>query len=718
VDVRSRWAMKNRFFLITLAILTTGLFVTSTGRGQEQPQYPPEDPSQAMPQDQPPAPSPDQPQAQAQYPAQPQGQTQAQSAVGRISAIHGDVSTMHGNGGEWIAGTVNTPVVPGDKVATADRARAEIQLDFANAMRLDQRTEVTVADLQQNKIQIQLASGLLNFSAVNGTQADVEIDTPNMGVHPLAPGVYRVQVNSNSETMLIVRQGQAEVLTDQGSTKVQAGQMIQIHGTDNPEYKIDPAPGGDEFDKWCSDRDRQIQNAQAWQHTDREYTGANDLDNYGQWGQVPDYGWCWTPQVDAGWVPYSAGNWGWEPYWGWTWISREPWGWAPYHYGRWFMWGNRWAWWPGMGFYGPHPIWAPAYVSFFGFGRGFGVGLGFGSIGWLALGPRDIFHPWWGGRGFAAVNFEHLGPGWVRPGGRPFGSNLERVMGDARMRNAVMHVSAQDFANGRFTRGGALSESMLRGASVMRGGLPVTATRAAMGNRVGNFSNYHFAASNQRFFSRGASPAARSYNFSGAARGPMTNRIGGNTQGFGARSNQMAPGRTSGGQAGGGWQGRSAAPQGNQHNWGRFASPNPYTNGRAGSANTQRGGWQGYSNQGNYTHGAGGWNAPAPRNGGSYYGGSSGGSAPRGGYYGGGSRPALDLNRPIMRQRAPSGGYNGGGYNRGGGNYGGGRGYSAPRGGGGNYSAPGGGGGGGGGGHSSGGGGGHSSGGGHGGGRR
>ena len=53
-----------------------------------------------------------------------------------------------------------------------------------------------MADLEQNKIQIQLASGLVDFSVLNGTQADAEIDTPNMGVHPLSPGIYRIQVNS------------------------------------------------------------------------------------------------------------------------------------------------------------------------------------------------------------------------------------------------------------------------------------------------------------------------------------------------------------------------------------------------------------------------------------------------------------------------------------------------------------------------------------------
>jgi hypothetical protein len=282
---------------------------------------------------------------------------------------------MHGDGTAWTAATVNTPIVLGDKVSTADRSRAEVQLDPANVIRFDQRTEAQVADLQPNKINIQLASGLVDFSVFQGTQADVEVDTPNMGVHPLSPGIYRIQVNSDSETSLIVRQGEAEVLTNQGSTKVEAGQLIQIHGTDNPEYKVDQASGGDDFDRWCSDRDRQIMSAQVPQPGQQEqppYVGSSDLNAYGQWSEVPDQGWCWTPQVDAGWVPYTYGYWGFEPYWGWTWISLEPWGWAPYHYGTWFSYGGRWHWRPGG----------------IGGRAGFSVGVGFGSFGGARFLPR------------------------------------------------------------------------------------------------------------------------------------------------------------------------------------------------------------------------------------------------------------------------------------------------------------------------------------------
>src|SRR5216117_2300528 len=39
--------------------------------------------------------------------------------VARISLIHGDVSTMRGDSGDWVATTLNAPVVGGDKVPLA-----------------------------------------------------------------------------------------------------------------------------------------------------------------------------------------------------------------------------------------------------------------------------------------------------------------------------------------------------------------------------------------------------------------------------------------------------------------------------------------------------------------------------------------------------------------------------------------------------------------------
>ncbi len=55
---------------------------------------------------------------------------------------------------------------------------------------------------------------------------------------------------------MIVRGGSADVSTPQGSTHVDAGQMITVAGTDNPQYKTAAAPGRDDWDSWNNDRNR------------------------------------------------------------------------------------------------------------------------------------------------------------------------------------------------------------------------------------------------------------------------------------------------------------------------------------------------------------------------------------------------------------------------------------------------------------------------------
>src|SRR5438067_9679292 len=42
--------------------------------------------------------------------------------------------------------------------------------------------------------------------------------------------------------------------------------------------------------------------ARSYQYVSQGVVGVDDLDQYGQWQQVPDHGWCWSPSgVEAGW---------------------------------------------------------------------------------------------------------------------------------------------------------------------------------------------------------------------------------------------------------------------------------------------------------------------------------------------------------------------------------------------------------------------------------
>jgi hypothetical protein len=437
------------------------------------------------------------------------------STVARVSLINGNVTTQRGDTGDWVATTINAPLVLGDHISTGNASRTEVQLDYADVMRLDQNSEAKIADLTRSRIQIQLAQGLMDFAVFKGGQADVEVDTPNVAVLPTQPGTYRIQVNSQGETQVIVRDGQAQISTPQGSTTIKEGDLITIEGTENPQYRVTQAPAFDSWDNWNRDRDNTILNAQSYTHTNRYYTGAQDLDHNGRWVEVPGYDWCWTPYVNAGWVPYRYGRWVWEPGWGWTWVSYEDWGWAPYHYGRWFYYGSSWCWWPG--YVGPayYPVWAPAYVSFIGFGWGhYGFGFGFNSIGWLPLGPRDHFRPWYGhGHSYNVVNVTNITniTNINNVNGGHGGSNFHGAMTNARIRGAITTVSTSDFTSGRMPRRvESVSVNQLRQGNVINGTLPVVPTRQSLSpvNRPAVVPAVAKTGAGQRtFFTRNKPPA-------------------------------------------------------------------------------------------------------------------------------------------------------------------------------------------------------------------
>jgi hypothetical protein len=463
-------------------------------------------------------------------------QAGTQPAVARISLIQGDVTTMRGDSGQWTATTINTPVMPGDQIATGAGSRAEVQLDYADVVRLDQNTVVKVADLTRSRIQLQVARGRVDYVVLQGAQSTSEVDTPNVAIQPDRPGTYRVDVNSQDQSRLTVRRGEAQASTPQGSTTVREGQLITIQGTNNPEYHIADAPARDGWDSWNRRRNRSIEDAKSWRYTNHYYTGAENLDANGHWVYVPGYGWCWTPYENAGWAPYRMGRWVWEPYYGWTWVSYESWGWAPYHYGRWMFWDDDWVWWPGYVTPVYYPVWAPAYVSFFGFGYGrfqfgFGLGYGFNSIGWCPLGPADPFYPWWGGgRSFNVVNITNITNitnvnqfNYARTqriigvNGRTFySSNLRGMMVDPRMRGGVTMVSAHEFGRGYVPHHlQPVHFTALRQADIVRGTLPVVPSRASLSpvNRRPVVPAVARSVGNTRFFTRHPAPAmGRSFN--------------------------------------------------------------------------------------------------------------------------------------------------------------------------------------------------------------
>jgi hypothetical protein len=467
-------------------------------------------------------------------------QVDVSPGVARISLIQGDVSVQRGDSGDWSTATLNQPLVGGDRVSTGDNSRAELQLDHANILRLGNNSQAKIATAQRVKnqrgqIQVQIVLGIAYYSVFKDSEAEVEIDTPNASVRPTSKdGVYRIEV-TGFETQVIVRAGTVELDSPQGSARVEMGQGATIRGTTREAgYVLGGAPAMDSWDSWNIDRDGVIRNAQSWNYTNRYYVGSEDLDAYGHWVNVPDYGRVWSPTVGGGWSPYRAGRWVWEPYWGWTWVSQEPWGWTPYHYGRWFLYAKSWMWWPGPveGERNYRPEWAPAYVSFFGFGARRGVSFGFKSVGWLPLGPGDSFYPWYGQDGSQmngvtdAATITRLIPVVAPLRDDNELSNVSLAAGDGRVREAISTLPADRFGTGRSAPKTA-SRRAFRDARIITGNLPIVPTREMLtaSNRPAGASSMLSGGRPERYFTK-RQPAAAPPSFDQEA-AQLHERIGG-----------------------------------------------------------------------------------------------------------------------------------------------------------------------------------------------
>jgi hypothetical protein len=313
--------------------------------------------------------------------------------VARLNFSSGAVSFQPGGEGDWITAVQNRPLTTGDNLWADQNSRAELHIG-STAMRMDSETSLTFLDLDDHNTQLRLSLGSLLVRVRHLDDGDLfEVDTPNLAFTVQTPGEYRIDVNSDgNQTITTVWHGRAEATGGGYSYTVVAGQRATFNGTDDLDHEISQLPGSDDFDTWAFQRDAREDRADSSNYISAEMTGYEDLDDYGRWRYVADYGPVWTPvSVAPGWAPYRFGHWVWVAPWGWTWVEDEPWGFAPFHYGRWAFVENGWCWVPGPVYV--RPVYAPALVAFVG-GGGFHLSIGVGEgVGWFPLGPREVYIP-------------------------------------------------------------------------------------------------------------------------------------------------------------------------------------------------------------------------------------------------------------------------------------------------------------------------------------
>ena len=254
-------------------------------------------------------------------PARAQDPDDQKRGVARISIANGDVSVQRGDSSDWVAAMINAPLLTNDRITTGPNSRAEVQFDSGNALRIGGDAVVALSQLENNRYQMAVDRGTVTFRVLRASNADIEVDTPNVSVRPSKQGAYRIVVNE-TESDITARAGDVEVFTPRGSQWVNSGQMMQARGTaSDPEFQIVRALPNDDWDRWNDNRDRPETASKSYQYVPPGVYGAEDLDPYGNWVNVPQYGEVWQPTVGPDWAPYQLGRWVWLDWYGWTWVS-------------------------------------------------------------------------------------------------------------------------------------------------------------------------------------------------------------------------------------------------------------------------------------------------------------------------------------------------------------------------------------------------------------
>jgi hypothetical protein len=330
----------------------------------------------------------------------------------RIQRVDGEVALNNGlyeNGsdGQWLTATNNTPFSVGDRIYTRDNSRASLAFTGRNFARLNPNTSLDVIALEDRRTQLALRDGSAIFDVGYLAPNELfEVATPYGAVDFDQPGLYSVGLN-NGSAIVSVLSGLAQVVGLGGSGQISKGEMLTLAGQTAAQVllsRLDSNNAGylvndyysyqypNTYDGRYSSYDAYLADPyyydpsrryNSYQYVSNTIPGFYDLDSYGDWRNVDNYGYAWSPRVDSGWAPYQQGYWVNDYPYGMTWVSSEPWGYAPYHYGRWANLNGQWFWIPDT--VNTTPIYAPALVAF--------VPLGANDIGWVPLGPGDPYAP-------------------------------------------------------------------------------------------------------------------------------------------------------------------------------------------------------------------------------------------------------------------------------------------------------------------------------------
>src|SRR4051794_1516886 len=206
------------------------------------------------------------------------------SRVARLQYMAGSVSVQPRGAEDWGGASLNRPLTTADNIWTDKDSRAELNIGTAS-LRVDDETSLTLTNISDNTVQLQLHQGVLNLRVRKLYDGEIyEIDTPNLAFTLQKSGEYRFDVAPDGNvTLVTVWKGEGDATGDGPRVRIKSHQRARFTSGNSLAHEIYQAPSYDGFDDWCRVRNQREDQSISARYVSPGVIGYEDLDEYGSW---------------------------------------------------------------------------------------------------------------------------------------------------------------------------------------------------------------------------------------------------------------------------------------------------------------------------------------------------------------------------------------------------------------------------------------------------
>lgn len=276
--------------------------------------------------------------------------------VFRIREVKGEVWLRTGPGNEGEEVYDNMPLTEGYGIVTGPGGFVDIEVDSETFVRMGEGSEISLREVIHDRLLMEHVAGRVYVSRLgeSGRWAITFAFGFDGMLDFKGQGAFRIDEGTQGTINVSVREGRVTLRAEGKKYLIREGEMAML----GEEVRLSRAYGRDSWDLLNEKRDSEVLALSGGGYIQEVVAGRHDMEKYGEWVEVPDYGYAWRPiVVVSGWAPFRYGRWVFLSPFGWTWVSLEPWGWITYHYGNWVTTSHYgWVWVPSA----QYRLWYPA----------------------------------------------------------------------------------------------------------------------------------------------------------------------------------------------------------------------------------------------------------------------------------------------------------------------------------------------------------------------